>query len=155
MPPIITHALTLLGDPQLPAYEETDRLAKIWDNSPVYAKDERPPYPPLKNDDGSDIEINNLRSTRLYGWEGCNTNQYNRLVDGWKSFGDLASQDRLKSDIDWNSRAVSDFFGGSRNDISDGTRKRIQDRYYYASQMWSHWWDDISPPTWTDSVGSS
>jgi hypothetical protein len=40
-----------------------------------YTNDSFPPYPPLTNPDGSDINVVNLRGTRLYGWKGCDVSE--------------------------------------------------------------------------------
>lgn len=107
------------------------------------------PYPPLKNDDGSDIDIKNLRGTRLFGYDGCTLfdRDNQKINNGWDDFYKLSSLDRLYSNIDWNSRAVNEFFGsGEQHSISDEQKKLIQQKYYLASQMWTHWWDDLRPP---------
>jgi hypothetical protein len=134
----------------LPAYSANDRDGEIWDNAPVYFQDEIPPYPPLKNDDGSDIDIKNLRGTRLFGYDGCGSifsTERSKINKGWDDFNALSNLDRLKSNIDWNSRAVNEFFGsGEGRSISDEQKALIQKKFYYASEMWAHWWDDLRPP---------
>ncbi|KAB5542692.1 hypothetical protein GE09DRAFT_1136165 [Coniochaeta sp. 2T2.1] len=138
-----------VSDPGLPNYSANDRDAEIWDNAPVFFQDEIQPYPPLKNEDGSDIDIKNLRGTRLFGYNGCKLFDHDnqKINNGWDDFNRLASLDRLKSNIDWNSRGVNEFFGsGEQHSISDEQRKLIQKKFYLASEMWTHWWDDLRPP---------
>ncbi|KAI1120096.1 hypothetical protein F5Y10DRAFT_290321 [Nemania abortiva] len=135
-----------VGDPGLPAYSAVDP-AEAWTYAPNFASDPFPPYPPLKNDDGSDIAIENLRGTRLFGWEQCGGN-WKPIADAWKEFNGLPSQSGVKSGIDWNSDAVNEFFGGTGAAIPDGRKKSIQQIFDAASQMWTYSFTDIlNPPS--------
>src|SRR5215472_14675882 len=64
----------------------------IWNFAPDYSQDPFPPYPPLQNPDGSNITIENLRGTRLYGWTDCGVNERNDITEAWNDFHTLASQ---------------------------------------------------------------
>ncbi|KAI0529773.1 hypothetical protein GGR58DRAFT_526027 [Xylaria digitata] len=135
-----------VGDPGLPAYSAVDP-AEVWTYAPNFADDPVPPYPPLKNADGSDISIENLRGTRLFGWEQCDDN-WKPIADAWKEFNGLVSQDGVKSKIDWNSVAVSELFGGTGAAIPDDRKKSIQQIFDAASQMWTYTFTDIlNPPS--------
>ncbi|TGJ79062.1 hypothetical protein E0Z10_g9703 [Xylaria hypoxylon] len=133
-----------VGNPGLPAYSAPDP-AEIWTTAPTFASDPYPPYPPLKNDDGSDIAIENLRGTRLYGWDQCGNN-WKPIAEAWKEFNSLASQAGIKADIDWNSDAALEFFGATTTTIGNDRKQYIQSIFDAASQMWSYKFTDILNP---------
>lgn len=54
-------------DPMLPTPPGEGTGPSIWDYAPDFSNDPFPPYPPVKNPDDSNITIENLRGTRLYG----------------------------------------------------------------------------------------
>jgi hypothetical protein len=43
----------------------------VWDYAPDFSKDSFPPYPDLKNPDGSNITVQNLRGVHLFGWKAA------------------------------------------------------------------------------------
>ncbi|KAK1518258.1 hypothetical protein CABS01_05792 [Colletotrichum abscissum] len=140
-----------VSNPGLPSYSTNDPLI-LWDYAPVYAQDSNPPYPPLKNDDESDIAIENLRETRLFGFYQCDTETFSNIKNGWRDFNRLSLMDRLSSNIDWNSQGINEFFGqGDQKTLSDDKKRQIQNIFYYTSQMWTHWWTDWGPPKYIDS----
>ncbi|KAI3546569.1 hypothetical protein CSPX01_04224 [Colletotrichum filicis] len=140
-----------VSNPGLPSYSTNDPLI-LWDYAPVYAQDSNPPYPPLKNDDESDIAIENLRETRLFGFYQCDTETFSNIKNGWRDFNRLSLMDRLSSNIDWNSQGINEFFGqGDQKTLSDDKKRQIQNIFYYTSQMWTHWWTDWGPPNYIDS----
>ncbi|EXF77854.1 hypothetical protein CFIO01_04108 [Colletotrichum fioriniae PJ7] len=127
-----------ISDPGLPSYSTNDPLI-LWDYAPVYAQDSKQPYPPLKNDDGSDIAVENLRETRLFGFRQCDSGTFSNIKNGWRDFNRLSLMDRLSSNIDWNSQGINEFFGqGDQKKLSDDKKKQIQNIFYYTSQMWTH-----------------
>ena len=87
---------------------------KIWDFAPDYSQDPFPPYPSLENPDGSNITIENLRGTRLYGWTDCGVNERNAITEAWDDFHTLVSQPGVYQNIDWADQAATDFWGPSR-----------------------------------------
>lgn len=101
--------------------------ASIWDFAPDYSQDPFPPYPSLQNADGSNITIENLRGTRLYGWTDCGVTERNAITEAWNDFHTLASQPSVYQDIDWTDQAATDFWGASRgtNVIPDERRTQI------------------------------
>ena len=97
-----------------------------WDDAPDFSNDPFPPYPPLKNPDGSNISTENLRGTRLYGWKGCNVPEQKAIAEAFDDFYKLANP--LSSNINWDGRPATDFWGAADgpNRVSDTRRTQIQ-----------------------------
>lgn len=102
----------------------------VWDYAPDFGNDPFPPYPPLTDDDGSNISIDNLRGTHIYGFKGCTEERRRLIQEAYSDFHTLADQLDVYNNIVWTDRAVQDFFG---NNIPDGTRKEIIRMLYNMS----------------------
>ena len=104
-----------------------------WDDAPDFSKDPFPPYPPLKNADGSNISTENLRGTRLYGWKGCERDDARAIAEAFDDFYKLASP--LASNIDWDGLPAKDFWGAysGQHRVSDARRSQIQRKPYLFS----------------------
>lgn len=100
----------------------------VWGFAPNFANDPIQPYPSLKNPDGTNISIESIAGTRLYGWKGCSPNEAEDIKDAWDGFYELAQQKSLYENIDWASTAATDFWGpvAGMYAIPDDTRKEIQ-----------------------------
>ncbi|KIN09024.1 hypothetical protein OIDMADRAFT_23751 [Oidiodendron maius Zn] len=122
----------------------------VWDFAPNFANDPIQPYPSLKNPDGTNISIENLKGTRLYGWKGCSPNEVEDIKDAWDDFYKLAQQKDLYKKIDWASQAATDFWGPASGDrvIPKDTRKEIQQVFKAAQQMYSSLWHSYPPWMW-------
>jgi hypothetical protein len=101
---------------------------QVWDHAPDFSNDGHQPFPSLKDDDGNDISVENLRGTRLFGYKGCEKEEANKIDQAFKDFHTLVSQNGVHSNIDWAHAAAVDFFGPSAGKyrIPDDTRKEIQ-----------------------------
>ncbi|KAK8097495.1 GDSL-like lipase/acylhydrolase [Apiospora sp. TS-2023a] len=103
----------------------------------------RSAVPPIKNADGSNITIENLRGTRLFGWDGCDKPQGKKIRETWDEFHSLVSQDGIKDNIDWKGQAAQDFFGAPEGKgLPQDVQAHIQQIYQAAEAMWTHWWTD-------------
>lgn len=100
----------------------------IWDYAPDFSNDAIPPYPPVKNPDGSNITTDNWRSTKLYGWKGCTNHESNEITNAYNDFDTMVNVDGTWQNIDWKSKAATDFWGPSsgRFQVPDNTRTEIQ-----------------------------
>jgi hypothetical protein len=107
----------------------------VWDYAPDFGTI-APPYPDLKNPDGSNITIANLRGTHLFGWKGCEKEEVNEITTAYNDFYTLAQQLSVYNNIDWKSQAATDFWGPSSgvNVVPDDTRKEIQRKLTEPSQ---------------------
>jgi hypothetical protein len=115
---------------------------------PDYSKDKFPPYPSLTNADGSNITIENLRGTRLFGWKGCEVKDTKAIAEAYDDFYKLANP--LSSKIDWVSEVAQDFWGMNegKNRVPDDRRKQIQQIFQAQQQMYAIGWH-LLPPYWT------
>jgi hypothetical protein len=114
-------------------------------NRPDYFKDQFPPYPPMINADGTDIAIENLRGTRLYGWKGCAVDETKVIAEAFDDFYKLANP--LSSKIDWASEVAEDFWGKNEgeNKVPDERRKQIQQIFQAQQQMYAIGWHLLPP----------
>ncbi len=101
------------------------------DYPPDTSKDPFPPYPPMKNTDGSNITVQNLRGVRLFGWKGCSSPDVKTISDSFDDFEKLAKQEALWKSIDWNSPAAKEIWGkGAGNKaVTDDRKTQIQRDY--------------------------
>ena len=88
-------------------------LDDFADYTPNFAVEGNGPEPPLENDDGTPIDLQNLRGTRIFGGAGCDGDAWGIIKDSWHDFHDIVSMDGVKSNIDWNSQNAKDFWGPS------------------------------------------
>ena len=65
------------------------------DYAPDFSKDTFPPYPDVRNPDGSNITVENWRGTRLFGWKGCDKGAQSIIVETMEHFHKLANQEAL------------------------------------------------------------
>lgn len=124
--------------------QDQDPLA----NGPDYSQDEFPPYPSLTNADGSNITIDNLRGTRLYGWKGCGAYESKAIAEAFDDFYKLANP--LSSTINWADEVTQDFWGRNEgvNRVPDSRRTQIQQIFKAQQQMYAIGWH-LLPPYWT------
>ena len=117
-------------------------------NTPDYSRDKFPPYPSLKNADGSNITIENLRGTRLYGWKGCEVDDSKAIAAAFDDFYKLAAP--LSSKIDWAGTIAEDFWGknAGKNKVPNNRRTQIQQIFKAQQQMYAIGWH-VLPPYWT------
>lgn len=104
----------------------------VWDYAPDFKNDAIPPYPSLKNPDGSDISIDSIRGVRLFGWKGCGGGDREKVIArAYNDFYKLSNQQAVYNAINWKGDAAIDFFGPGEGDhkIPDDTRKEIQRKY--------------------------
>ncbi|KAL8790632.1 MAG: hypothetical protein Q9213_000480 [Squamulea squamosa] len=122
----------------------------IWDHAPDFSRDSIQPYPSLKNSDGSNITIENLRGARLFGWKGCSTDEANAIGVAYNDFYKLANQYGVYDKIDWNDQATIDFFGpnGQVYNIPESRREQIQQVFAALQQVYTHWWNFAPGPFW-------
>lgn len=102
------------------------------DYAPDFSKDPFPPYPPVYNEDGSNITVENWRGTKLFGWKGCKDPEKEIIVQAFKDFVALAQQKELCDNIDWNSPAALEIWGHSTDDrkaVQDDRKKQIKRKY--------------------------
>lgn len=98
-------------------------------NAPDYSGDSIAPFPSLTNPDGSDLTIENIRGVHLFGFKGCTGDQGREIKQTYNEFFELSNNPALYNNIDWNSRAATDFWGPGDGDayvIPAGTRAEIQ-----------------------------
>lgn len=81
------------------------------DCAPDFSQDSYPPRPEVTKPDGSNIAVENLRGTRLFGWKGCDSGAREIIVETMKHFHTLADQEALWKDIDWDSPAAKEIWG--------------------------------------------
>ena len=100
----------------------------VWDYAPNFASDPIPPYPDLKNPDGTNISVDSLRGVHLFGWKGCTNEEANEIATAYNDFYTLAQQPAVYNNIDWTSPAATDFWGPASgpNAVPADTRKEIQ-----------------------------
>lgn len=116
-------------------------------NTPDYSKNLYPPYPPMTNLDGSNVTIDNLRGTRLFGWDGCHPTEQKQIVEAFNDFYKLA--DPLSGQIDWAGEVAQDFWGANdgKNRVPDDRRTQIQQIFKAQQQMYAVVWH-LLPPWW-------
>ena len=75
--------------------------ASVWDNAPDFAKDQIQPYPSLKDANGANLTVDNIRGVHLYGWKGCDARESNAISEAYNDFYKLANQQEVYNKIDW------------------------------------------------------
>jgi hypothetical protein len=100
----------------------------VWDYAPDFSKDPIQPYPDLKKPDGTNISVENIRGTHLFGFRGCAKGDADNIKQAYKDFHTLADQLDVYNNIDWTSDAANDFWGPTTGDnvVPENTRKEIQ-----------------------------
>jgi hypothetical protein len=135
----------------LPTIASTLLLSRAEDplaKQPDWSKDKFPPYPSMTNADGSNITVENLRGTRLFGWKGCEVDDTKAIAAAFDDFYKLASP--LASNIDWASEVAEDFWGKNtgNNKVPEYRRTQIQQIFRAQQQMYAIGWH-LLPPYWT------
>jgi hypothetical protein len=134
----------------LPTLASTLLLSRAEDRSkwPDYSKDKIPPYPSMTNADGSNLTIDNIRGTRLYGWKGCEPDESKAIAAAFDDFHKLA--DPLASKIDWADDPALDFWGKNegKDKVPDDRRKQIQQIFQAQQQMYARGWAFYPPNYW-------
>jgi len=100
----------------------------VWEYSPNYSNDTFPPYPPSTHANGTIIDIQALRGTRLYGWKGCEVQEQKDITQAYNDFYKLAQQTEVYNNIVWDDQAGKDFFGPAFGvyKVTEERRKQIQ-----------------------------
>jgi hypothetical protein len=100
----------------------------VWDYAPDLSKSNAPPYPPLTNPDGSNITIENLRGTHLFGFDGCGGSQQKATIQAYEDFHTIMNMPGIYNNIDWDDVVTKDFFGAAcgKYKIPHDRRKQIQ-----------------------------
>lgn len=101
-----------------------------FDYAPDLTKSTFPPYPPMTNQDGSNITIANLRGTRLFGYDGCSKTQKDQINEAYDDLHTLLTDPAVYNSIDWNDVITTDLFGGPDQNgnypITQARRDQIQ-----------------------------
>jgi hypothetical protein len=105
----------------------------VWDYGPDYYRDEVLPYPPLKNTDGSNITIDKIRGTRLFGWTGCG-DKWSQMSDSWNEFHDIVKEEDIYKNMDWRGKPARDFWGGSSKEDGPQIHQTIRDAIQSQSE---------------------
>jgi hypothetical protein len=102
----------------------------VWSYAPDFSKDAIQPYPDLKDSNGNNITVENLRGVHLFGFKGCAKGDADGIKQAYNDFYTLSNQLSVYNNIDWKAQAATDFWGPASgpNQIPDGTRKEIQRR---------------------------
>lgn len=135
-------------------YRDAEATPNPLDYAPDFSKDPYPPYPPVKNDDGSEISIENWRGTKLFGWKGCEPEEQKIIVETFQHFHKLADNKALYDSIDWVSQAAKEIWGHSTDDrkaVQDDRKKQIKQIFEAAQQVYGkNWWVPpyIYDPPW-------
>lgn len=79
----------------------------FWDQAPDFSNDPMQPFPSLKDSDGQNITIDNLRGVRLFGYKGCTNQEGNAINVAYNDFYKLAQQPELYNHINWNDQVLS------------------------------------------------
>ena len=117
-------------------------------HGPDYSRDKFPPHPSLTDSNGSNITVENLRGTRLYGWKGCEVDETKAIASAFDDMYKLAKP--LASKIDWAGEIAVDFWGKNEglNKVPDDRRTQIQQIFKAQQQMYAIGWH-IFPPYWS------
>jgi hypothetical protein len=79
-----------------------------YDVGPDWSNDPFPPYPPLTDDKGNLIDAQNLRGTRLFGFNGCDSKAQTIIHSTYDDFYKLSHQNGLSANIAWKEEAAKD-----------------------------------------------
>jgi len=109
----------------------------VWDYAPDFSKDSFPPYPDLKNPDGSNITVQNLRGVHLFGWKGCHSTESKGIKETYDDFYKMAQLAELYNNIDWKDKAAREYFRELEVFRTDSLSLEI---YAAAQQIYSHPW---------------
>jgi len=66
-----------------------------YDVAPDWSKDPFPPYPPITDDRGNTIDAQNVRGTRLFGWNACDKPAADIIKATYDDFYKLSHVDGL------------------------------------------------------------
>ena len=91
----------------------------IWDEAPDFSNDTIPPFPSLKDAQGQDLTIANLRGVHLFGWKGCTGDQGKQVAEAYSDFYKLAKQPAVYNNIDWDDQVNTFGIGRSFQDVFD------------------------------------
>jgi len=103
-----------------------------YDVAPDLSKYEFDPYPPLKDDQGNQIDTANVRGTRLFGYEGCDRPAKDAINTAYDDFYKLSHLDGLYANFDWKGQAAREFWGSDvapKAPLNDGTKEEIRRKY--------------------------
>ncbi|KAF1961810.1 hypothetical protein CC80DRAFT_436156 [Byssothecium circinans] len=119
-----------------------------YDVAPDWSKDPFPPYPPITDDHGNAIDAQNLRGTRLFGWQACEQSAVNIIKETYADFYKLSHVDGLWKNFDWNGQAAKDMWG-TPTKIPNERREEIRQIYDAAKEIWYSNWQR---PPWVPGV---
>ncbi|KAL9618507.1 MAG: hypothetical protein Q9160_006763 [Pyrenula sp. 1 TL-2023] len=114
---------------------DEDYTVTGFDYAPDYSKDPHPPYPDLKDKNGKNIDVKNVRGVHLFGWTACEQNERSIIEETYDDFYKLAQQQEVYNNIDWNHQAAREFWGAAsgKKPIKDDTKKQIQHLDYFMN----------------------
>ncbi|KAG8531808.1 uncharacterized protein KY384_003444 [Bacidia gigantensis] len=133
---------------------QTEATPHPLDYAPDFSKDPFPPWPNVNKDDGSRLETQNWRGTKLFGWKGCEKQDQQTIVQTFNDFYTLAQQKSVWDDIDWDSQAAQEIWGHATDDrkkVLDSVKPQIKHIFEATQQIYNkNWWVPpyIYDPPW-------
>lgn len=85
-------------------------------------------FPPLTDDQGKPIDANNVRGTRLFGYEGCGKREENIINEAYKDFYTLTDQLVLWNNIGWKTQGAKEFWGATAGRAPIRDEQKVQIR---------------------------
>ncbi|KAF1829867.1 hypothetical protein BDW02DRAFT_126738 [Decorospora gaudefroyi] len=82
-----------------------------YDTAPDLSQYAFDPFPPLKDEDGNQIDAENIRGTRLFGYYGCASGDVKIINEAYNDFGKLSHVNGLYSNIAWGDQAAKEMWG--------------------------------------------
>ena len=120
---------------------QTEATPHPLDYAPDFSKDPHPPWPDVNKPDGSRLETQNWRGTKLFGWKGCGDGEKDIIVQTMKDFYTLAQQKTLWENIDWDSPAAQEIWGHATDDrkkVLDNIKPQIKRKLCRYPAGWPH-----------------
>lgn len=103
-----------------------------YDVAPDLSKYKFDPYPPLKDDKGNQLDAANVRGTRLFGYEGCDSPAKDAINAAYNDFYKLSHLDGLYANFDWKGQAAREVWGSEvsqKAPLNDERKEEIQLMY--------------------------
>jgi hypothetical protein len=90
-------------------------------------------FPPLTDDQGKPIDANNVRGTRLFGYEGCGKREENIINEAYKDFHTLTDQLVLWNNIGWKIQGAKEFWGATAGRAPIRDEQKVQIRREFSN----------------------
>jgi hypothetical protein len=100
-----------------------------YDVAPDLSKYKFDPYPPLKDDKGNQFDAANVRGTRLFGYDGCDSQATKIINAAYDDFYKLSHLDGLYKNFNWKGQAAKEFWGSDvspKAPLDDVRKEEIQ-----------------------------